>query len=62
MLKWVRWQMRAILKISVKQWKGLEGKGYEIASLPLKKLKAMSALEKRTWELKEGFLVLEATV
>lgn len=54
--------MRAILKISAKQWKGLEGKGYEIASIPLKKLKTMNVLNKKTWELKEGFLVLEATV
>jgi len=54
--------MRAILKISPKQVKGLEIKGYEIASIPLKKLKAMDLLEKKKWYLKDGFLILEATV
>ncbi len=54
--------MRLLLKISVKQWKGLKKKGYRIDSVPMRRLQAMTSLEKKTWLVKDGFLILEATV
>ena len=54
--------MRAILKISPKQVKDSKIKGYEIASIPMKKLKTLDLLENKRWYLKDGFLILEATV
>lgn len=54
--------MPILLKISVKEWKDLETKGYRIDSVPMKKLKTLTLLAKKTWELRDGFLVLEATV
>ena len=47
--------MKAILKIR------LRGKrGYDISSVPFKKLEKMSDYKKKRWELKDGFLILEA--
>jgi len=54
--------VRVLLKISVKQYKGVRSLGYEISSIPLRKLKAMDCLTVKRWYLETGFLVLEATV
>lgn len=54
--------MRVLLKISVKQYKGMRSMGYEIYSVPLRKLKTLDLLTVKRWHLEEGFLVLEATV
>ena len=47
--------MKIILKIRER------GKrGYDISSVPYKKLEKASNYKKKRWELKEGFLILEA--
>jgi hypothetical protein len=47
--------MKIILKIRER------GKrGYDISSVPYKKLEKASGYRKKRWELKEGFLILEA--
>jgi hypothetical protein len=47
--------MKTILKIRQR------GKrGYDISSVPYKKLERMSGYRKKRWELKDGWLILEA--
>ena len=47
--------VRILLKIR------LRGKrGYDISSVPFKKLEKANGYRKRRWELREGWLVLEA--
>jgi hypothetical protein len=47
--------MKTILKIRPR------GKrGYDISSVPYKKLEKMSEYRKKRWELKDGWLILEA--
>ena len=35
-------------------------RGYDISSVPFKKVEKMSKYRKKKWELKDGWLVLEA--
>jgi len=35
-------------------------RGYDISSVPFKKLEKMGKYRKKRWELKEGWLILEA--
>jgi len=35
-------------------------RGYDISSVPYQKLEKASGYKKKRWELKEGFLILEA--
>jgi hypothetical protein len=47
--------MKIILKVRER------GKrGYDISSVPIKKLEKANNYKKKRWELKEGFLILEA--
>jgi len=47
--------MKAILKI-----RNRGKRGYDISSIPMKKLEKMSHYRKKRWIIKKGFLVLEA--
>ena len=47
--------MKVILKIR------LRGKrGYDISSVPFKKLEKANGYRKKRWEIKDGFLILDA--
>lgn len=46
---------KAILKIRQRG-----ERGYDISSVPMKKLQKMASFQKRKWEIKGEFLVLEA--
>jgi len=35
-------------------------RGYDISSVPFKKVEKMSKYRKKKWELKDGWLILEA--
>jgi hypothetical protein len=35
-------------------------RGYDISSVPMKKLQKMNGFHKKRWEIKDGFLILEA--
>jgi len=35
-------------------------RGYDISSVPFKKLEKMNGYKKKRWEIKDGFLVLDA--
>ena len=35
-------------------------RGYDISSVPFKKVEKMSKYKKKKWELKDGWLILEA--
>jgi hypothetical protein len=47
--------MKTILKIR-KRGK----RGYDISSVPIKKLEKMNEFKKKRWDLKDGWLLLEA--
>ena len=47
--------MKAILKI-----RNRGKRGYDISSVPMKKLEKMNKYRKKRWIIKEGFLILEA--
>ena len=47
--------MKTILKI-----RNRGKRGYDISSVPMKKLEKMSNYKKKRWILKDGFLILEA--
>ena len=47
--------MKVLLKVRLRG-----ERGYDISSVPMKKLKKMDSFHKKRWELKGDFLVLEA--
>jgi hypothetical protein len=49
--------LKIILKVSKKG-----AKGFQISSVPVKKLKSASFLDVRSWSLEGDFIVLTATV
>ena len=47
--------MKAILKI-----RDRGKRGYDISSVPMKKLEKMNQYKKKRWKIEKGFLLLEA--